>query len=1264
MRYDYEALNPESFQHLCQAVLSAIYPNLQCLPVGQPDGGRDAFNFHATPDSDEFTVFQVKFSRNPNLKTERDLIEEVIDSESEKVSTLVDHGAVQYFLLTNVSGTAHHTAGSIDKTQTSLSANLPIPAQVWWRDDLDRKIDNLPNVKWSYPSIIKATDILPLLASLLSKPPEAEELAPLSRYIATQYNSDKEIKFKQVDLNHDIIHLFIDLPLGRKQADHTRSRTAAPLPTSSPRSTEEYINTLDIYSGEDRVDAPPSSHAGLAASFCLQMPLNAGVTRIVLEGAPGQGKSTVTQFLCQLHRLRFLRKVSSSAVLSTRHELGPARLPFRVDIRDFASWLSGRHPYRDDEDNLLPAGQSRSLESFLAMQVSQLSGGLTLTTEGLLRLLSESHSLIILDGFDEVADIDLRRRLVDEICAAAERFDLSCKSMLIILTSRPAAFANSPGFPESEWHHLKLLDMRTDTIEAYKDKWTQYQNLNADDAKLITSTLRAKLEQPHLRDLARNPMQLTILLQLIHVQGVALPDKRTTLYEEYMKLFFNREAEKAPVVRDHRDLLLSLHGVLAWVLHCQAETGGAGRVARQELRQIVKEYLQEMGHNVQLTDVLFAGTLERVGALVSRLEGTYEFEVQPLREYFAARYLYATAPYSPVGKVRTGTRPERFEALARSFYWTNVTRFFCGFYDAGELSSLVDGMQHLGEERGYGLISRPRNLALMLLSDQVFTQAPKVMRRLVEFITDGSGFYRWAASALGPFGSEIALSVNSGASLLYERCAQQLRVEIDEERSGTLRRVMAALGSRETLLEDWRNFNREGASSTSRLQEAVVFNIIQYLTVDEIRKAAGDDVVESVWALLAAGKQETIYREAKLAVALKDSLFMGGVQPPYWGWRRSEFEPSGALLEILRPEYLAHLAYPEEDGGSNDGLYQHYRAIVRHYSQLVEKELEEVTESDSGVRGVLIEFIREVLEIMSIKRTRWSSSLENWTEIVDRGFSVHPGSALMALLALVSTAVDNREGECAWSEDGFSSTPGLVRRLGYARHMLHDTEWWRERLNGSDDEQRVVLIAMLVMWTDSDVIASNLYRIKETLAAATEGEWQRLWEVCRVLGWARRGDQYDFSGSWFEEHSETLEGRLALLLLKRAERGEVSRAWGREFILRYPDDDPTILELALSVEIGPDEPESEDWSHVDWTHILYLSRRMKQSKARGFLSLAHILQGVIPESVAETVLSESDVHNEVFVTLCEGVYANIVAERAEQVSAVSARDGWFEQRES
>jgi hypothetical protein len=74
---------------------------------------------------------------------------------------------------------------------------------------------------------------------------------------------------------------------------------------------------------------------------------------------------------------------------------------------------------------------------------------------------------------------------------------------------------------------------------------------------------------------------------------------------------------------------------------------------------------------------------------------------QPLREYFAARHLYETAPYSPPGQEKHGTKPERFEILARNFYWLNVTRFYCGCYSRGELSSLAEGLVELANADDY-----------------------------------------------------------------------------------------------------------------------------------------------------------------------------------------------------------------------------------------------------------------------------------------------------------------------------------------------------------------------------------------------------------------------------------------------------------------------------------------------------------------------------------------------------------------------------------
>jgi hypothetical protein len=155
--------------------------------------------------------------------------------------------------------------------------------------------------------------------------------------------------------------------------------------------------------------------------------------------------------------------------------------------------------------------------------------------------------------------------------------------------------------------------------------------------------------------------------------------------------------------------------------------------------QLVSDYLVQEGHDPTLGQELFAGIVDRVVALVSRIEGTFEFEVQPMREYFAARHLFNTAPLSSPGKERSGARPDRFDAIARNFYWLNVTRFYAGFYSKGELPSLVERLQDLSQQDGFKHISYPKSLATMLLSDWVFAQNPRSVQQVVDLVLDGIG---------------------------------------------------------------------------------------------------------------------------------------------------------------------------------------------------------------------------------------------------------------------------------------------------------------------------------------------------------------------------------------------------------------------------------------------------------------------------------------------------------------------------------------------
>ena len=271
------------------------------------------------------------------------------------------------------------------------------------------------------------------------------------------------------------------------------------------------------------------------------------------------------------------------------------------------------------------------------------------------------------------------------------------------------------------------------------------RNLSQSERAEFSSILNEKMEQPHLRDLARNPMQLAILLSLIHTRGSALPDKRTSLYDAYVDLFFSREASKSVIVRRNIDLLKDIHRYLAWVLHTSAESGrrrASGRLPTAELRTVLRDYLERENHPTIVLDEIFGAMLERVVMIVSRVEGTYEFEVQPLREYFSARHLYDTASYSPPGIEKGGTKPDRFDAIARNAYWLNVTRFFCGCFTKGELLDLADRVKELALDPTLGKTRHPYVLAAMLLSDWVFSQTPRAVNEIVSALSNREALRR------------------------------------------------------------------------------------------------------------------------------------------------------------------------------------------------------------------------------------------------------------------------------------------------------------------------------------------------------------------------------------------------------------------------------------------------------------------------------------------------------------------------------------------
>ena len=696
---------------------------------------------------------------------------------------------------------------------------------------------------------------------------------------------------------------------------------------------------------------------------------------------------------------------------------------------------------------------------------------------------------------------------------------------------------------------------------------------------------------------------------------------------------------------------------MAWEIQTQAEQGiGSGSITKDELHAQVRGYLESEEYPPDLVDPLLTGTFERVGALVSRVEGTFEFEVQPLREYFAARHLYKTSPYSPPGYNRRGTRPARFDALARSFYWTNVTRFFCGFYDVGELGTLVDGLMDLDEQDGYRLINQPRRLAMMLLSDHVFAESPKTMKRLIDHITQEPAFRRLTASDM-PFGSRgMGLPDMAGRGNMFDVCAKKLEGEIDSERCRILREVMGMNADQDILKSIWKQRFREGAMDCDPLQEAIDFGILDKFSLDEIEMLTKHDIALRMRWLAYTDNYEAIIKDRDIYAAACKAFFDGDVA---FYAHRSPTKPTihlEMLTELLSMHTLAALYSSEaEDVAACVVIEQRFGIGYREFLGHNEQEVVH-TDNDS-----LVLFSRFVLEHMKRDIVEWKTQLSPWSTLVDEGFEIAPGSYLFEQIAAVSTVTATDKDSGVWDNDGFLPSKGLVNRLYFARRKAGNATWWKSQLNHATPKGTVLGLAILLSWGKPNTLLRLKPVFDPLIDGLNEGDWNRLYSFCTYIARACISDNYELTDKWFCD-AGILSPRVALVLTGRVKDDDTRRLLSRHLFSSYTGTDSSILQYAADNELMNSmlEQAQDAVDDVDWDYVCRLSKLARKGDNPFLFSRQQSqLRWNIPEDMAATVLSDCDHHCGQFVAICERSYGMSIAKKTVSVSEISSQDGWF-----
>ncbi len=1283
MDYPFENLNPEKFQEFVQALLSKEFSDLQCFPVAQSDGGRDIVTYELGSRLQNFVVYQVKYVRKP--LAEKDIhkwLLKIIEGEAPKVKKLIDKGAKQFFLITNVPGTAHPDVGSIDQMNQLLESELGIPSRCWWRDDLNRKLDDAWDLKWSYPELMTGSDLIrSIIESGLSEDKERRTSA-IRAFIVEQFNIDQVVKFKQVDLQNRLLDLFVDVPALPPQNAETGKKVL------KYHRIYEYIYYMSGNRAGTAADELPSSYYNDrnrvvgAATLLLHPIIQKETPWIVLEGAPGQGKSTITQYLCQVHRMRLLgseeikkylpeayRDSEGLDLIPEAYKNSHICLPFRIDLRDLASWLSGKNPFLP-EDKTNQSFSSKSLEEFLAFLVRHYSGGLNFSASDLIAVFRRSPILLVFDGLDEVADIEKRHEVVNTIHTGSRRLKANALSLQVIVTSRPAAFANSPGLPEGDFPRYYLDSLNKQLIDEYANKWMKAKKLDPRDCSEVKRILRDKLDQPHLKDLAKNPMQLTILLSLIHNRGSSLPDKRTALYDSYVDLFFNREAEKTPVVKKYRDLLLGIHKYIAWVLHAEAEQlGRNGSISQDELHYKIRVYLEEQGYEGDLARELVIGSLERIVALVSRVEGTYEFEVQPLREYFAARYLYETARHSSPGMEYSGTKPDRFDAIARNFYWLNVTRFYAGCYDVGELPSLIDRLEDLIGSEGYCHISHPRILAAILLSDWVFSQHPKSVKKVMNLILDGIGLRYVLPSNSRRLGQNepMVLTPECGRDELIKHCFGLLGNQPPLDFAlDIISLISANISSSKEVFDLWFGgvVAQHGEARTKVLEYGLYLGLLtqpSLLSLTELENICSDLPQDQHRLELLYRARRFDYFEAEeerfkvsLEIILNSSLNLT--------YRRNPRQKKVSILEIV--SYAV-------DARNYACAFQSSRPVplseLRHNQFYLEAGYfdEGMYESDNS-NYPKFEDARKCLEVIGLAKEQkllaaqlWATNLTPWNKLVETIRQFWGDTWICFHLANIASGIRSSTEKYADYSDLLDHSKDLCKRVRYARLRAGQYSWWIKQIESSKSEiDKAFSLLILVTWASPKTLERMIPKLDEFVQSFSDVIWKNVYDSLEETFYLRRSSHQDIllDPSLV---NDLLNPRTAVLISLRA-KTETRKLLYSKYLKEYDGSDSLILKLCHDMSLGFLADDYSVWNEV--------RNVIQKSYAKGVVFEPYAFQRLsreitsrtIPDDIALEIACQPSRYPGFLVAIAEIKIKEKVSSTVVPVGETAIINRWFE----
>jgi hypothetical protein len=674
--------SPDTFEQFARALALQVFGNGVTIFGNGPDGGREA-TFQGTvqyPSPAEaqwngYGVIQAKFKEKlENTKADQTWVETQLVAELNTWNkSKTRKPKPEYFVYCTNVELSSGSGGGKDKLSEILNKHPGLKGfAIWDANQLSSFVDVHEGLRRRFGAFFATGDLLADIGKLITAHIPNPD-STFSLFLARTIQADDDAKLSQAgDRSEDRIRLaevFYDL-----QVNQHNQRKRESVFDSSTEPVSALLELLHV--GALKLD--PKAMADSAQSH-RRDPFIAG--RYVLIGGPGSGKSTIGQFLCQIHRAAIL-KTRPSHLLEPRVNKIIGDIEERCAADSFPWPTVPRYPFRIELNAFAKALASGSVETLSEYLRKELSRDVSVPHQLLLDWLGNRPSLLVLDGLDEVPTSSNRADVVNAIRNFLGEARNAEADMLIIGSTRPEGYANE--FDDDDVATRVMAPLNKDQAIACATRYINAKRatrqITEETAEENVKIIEQAVVNPLIERLLTSPLQVTFMVTVVIATGQP-SESRWQLFTDYYRTIYERELQKAvdpynKFLSDRRTDIDVIHHRVGFVVQQQGSRPGGTQadISTASFTEIVGECLEENGldeeqHTFQRDQIVRAAEL-RLVFLTSRTPGRLSYDVRSLEEFMAANCLTNSGSIAEIF--------ERLTSFASSAYWRNTFLFAVG----------------------------------------------------------------------------------------------------------------------------------------------------------------------------------------------------------------------------------------------------------------------------------------------------------------------------------------------------------------------------------------------------------------------------------------------------------------------------------------------------------------------------------------------------------------------------------------------------------